>query len=382
MTLTAKSLRIPETGYNPSVGGAVLRRDARAVAPCITFETWNTGRVCIVEPGLGQPRAQIVFTPGLSEHAGRPIPFARELARHGFRTLIVELDGHGAPLSAPRAAQRIYEIYASGADTAETLERVRQETVRSEKVLRHLAEQQYGALKSAEVRRQLRQIASVGESAQRLHPSLPIFFVGHSMGGLLSLEAAWQWSAQGEGDLRGVVLLSPALDPMPPKGNPLETLFLRTAWTLRDVPLSPTRNVLKGLMSLNLPIDTTSGNRWVSDLPGEVALYASDLLVQHRLPTRYLSSVESQMAATRRRGADLPVPGLVIVPARDGITRPDAGVALARAVQRSRGPESMRLVQVAGICAHDLLRSSAAARVTATITNWLDHKLRPSGVAA
>src|SRR4029450_12297013 len=53
----------------------------------------------------------------------------------------------------------------------------------------------------------LQDLRSVHELAAREHPGLPLFLLGHSMGGLVAL----RYAQRGGGGLRGLVLASPLL---------------------------------------------------------------------------------------------------------------------------------------------------------------------------
>jgi len=151
-------------------------------------------------------------------------------------------------------------------------------------------------------------------------------------------------------------------------------LAVTSLWRLRRLPISPTRTAAKALLGLNFPVDTTWGKPWLSDVPAEVELFATDPLVPHRLPTRYASSIESLMAANSRRAAITPYEGLMLLPSRDGITSREAAVAFAARANRAAGATRIASATF-DVVAHDILRSSAHERAFQSVERWMDGRL-------
>jgi len=336
----------------------------------IRFIEANGQRMAVAEPRDRSIVAQALVVHGLTEHCGRPLALVRWLALRGIRALVPELLDHGAPAASAATTAWVYDAYGQHETARGVLEAIgkRGNALHD---LEPVRREQYRKLRRADARLQAEQVATALAVAIDEDPELPTLAIGHSMGGLLTLEAAWRWSEMPRGNLRGIVLLSPALRPTPPSGKLFETVLFESIWRRRN-RMSPARAALKGALGLNLPVDTTSGNRWLSDLPDEIRLYAQDPLIPDRLPSRYVSSIETQMARTDARGPRLPVPTLVIVPEIDGITSADAGVELVRAARRAASPARVDLVQLDGLCAHDVVRSSGRARALDAIAEWID----------
>jgi alpha-beta hydrolase superfamily lysophospholipase len=353
-----------------------------AVPVSISLREQAGERLCLVEPADRRPKAQVVFVHGLSDHLGRQLRFLKWLAGEGYRGVSFELRAHGGQPSPWDDSRWVYDAYAAAERPREILARLAGAAAAERARAPQLATRQLEALQRTQVEDHLAQLSRTLELTRQLDPSLPIALVGHSMGALLGLEAVWRWSRRPELNLRGVALLSPALKPQARPGNPLEDVLVEAVWAQRRAPFGLARALAKAALGLNVGVDTTWGNRWISDLADEVALFDVDPLIPRRLPTRYASSIESLMVTTERRGVRLPLPALVMLPSKDGITSVRAGLDFARSVQLATGRDRVRIVQFAGLCAHDLLRSSARGRALAALGQWLEELLQGSRAGA
>jgi alpha-beta hydrolase superfamily lysophospholipase len=119
------------------------------------------------------------------------------------------------------------------------------------------------------------------------HPDLPLFVLGHSMGGQIALAYALE---HGDG-LRGLVLSAPALasDAVPRPAVPVLRALARLAPTLRPAGIDATR---------------------VSKDPRVVAAYQADPLNHHGNPTLGLSAAlygQFGVLPERARGLRLPL---------------------------------------------------------------------------
>jgi alpha-beta hydrolase superfamily lysophospholipase len=330
-------------------------------------------RISIVEPAGRTPFAQVVCVHGLSDHLGRQLRGSRSLAALGYRSVSFELTGHGGRASEWADSKWVYEAYLASDDPAEIRALLQDGRRRFASSMSAVSRRQYEVLRQSDVTDHLAQIDRIIDFTSRLDPKLPVVMLGHSMGALLCVETAWRLRGR-PGQLRGVILLSPALRPQGRPGNVVEGLLLNAVWGLRRAPFSLTRTAVKTALDLNLPVETSWGNRWISDLREEVALFSTDPLIPARLPTRYASSIEGQMAATERRGFRFPFEGLLLVPDEDGITGVGAGLSFARSVQGEVGSQRFQFDQFPGLCAHDLLRSSARDAAMARIGAWLGER--------
>lgn len=320
--------------------------------------------------------ANLVLIHGLGDHAGRNLRLAARLASAGYRTFLFDLAGHGASPHRWDDVRWVYQTYAtldSGPALVDLFQRCRREDPQA---TRELAAAQYDQLTRTGARDHLAQLLRVVAAVRRRGDRTPLFLLGHSMGALLAAEASWRLHAEGAAP-EGVVFVAPAFRPRGNPDSPAMQLAVDGAWATRDT--SVLRFALKRVLDLNLPVDMTWGGKWLSDVRDQVAVFENDPLVPRQLPTRYASSIESLMVRVDRRRA-FPVPGLVIVPGRDGIVNRDAAVDFARRANAESGAGQFELVEF-GVTAHDVLRSTAGERAMQTILAWLDAKTRGGAVA-
>lgn len=340
------------------------------------FSTLNGERVLTVASRTKPPVANVLLIHGLGDYPARHIQNARRLATLGCRTVMVELAGHGGPADL-RSTRPIYEAYATADQSADVLRWLQSHEAPSAVERREMIAEQYARLEETSVGDHLRQIATVLQHLDHLladSQRLPLFLVGHSMGALLAHETAWRMASYDRAALAGVALIAPALRPQGNPDSPIMQLVVNGIWALRRAPLSPTRTAFKAVLDANFGVDTTWGNKWLSDVPVEVELFATDPLLPHRLPTRYASSIESLMVESAHRSAKVPYDGLVMVPRRDGITSREAAVSFARQANGAGGG-SVSLVHF-DVVAHDILRSSSRDRALATLGAWLEGRLQ------
>lgn len=141
------------------------------------------------------------------------------------------------------------------------------------------------------------------------HPGLPLFLLGHSMGGQVALAYALDHAA----GLRGLVLSAPALasDEVPTALLPVLRVVARLLPRLRPVGIDVTK---------------------ISKDPVVVADYQSDPLVHHGKPTLGLAlRLVDRFAPLLERSARLRLPLLLQHGAEDVLTNPSGTRALAAA---------------------------------------------------
>ncbi|MEQ3554628.1 lysophospholipase [Pseudonocardia nematodicida] len=147
------------------------------------------------------------------------------------------------------------------------------------------------------------------------HPGLPVFLLGHSLGGQIALGYALRHQDR----LSGLVLSAPALasDTVPAPLVPVLSLVARVLPTVRPVG-----------------IDTSL----ISSDPDVVADYRADPLVHHGKPTLALgAAVYAQMDTLPDRAAQLRVPLLIQHGTADRLTDP-AGTRILD--ERSGAPDT------------------------------------------
>lgn len=145
-----------------------------------------------------------------------------------------------------------------------------------------------------------------------LHPGLPVFLLGHSMGGQIALAYALDHQA----DLNGLVLSAPALasNAVPKAAVPVLTLLSKVAPTLRPAGIDGTK---------------------VSKDPAVVAAYQADPLVHQGNPTLGLSArLFAQFAVLPERARGLTLP-LLLQHGTDDVLADPAGTRLLESTSGS-----------------------------------------------
>ncbi|MDY6783659.1 MAG: alpha/beta hydrolase [Cyanobacteriota bacterium] len=132
-------------------------------------------------------------------------------------------------------------------------------------------------------------------------PSVPLFLVGHSLGGLAALD----WSLYGEGETRGLIALSP---------------------TLGKVGVSPLRRAIARLLSRVWPrftLDTGIDRSASSRDPAFIAESQGDPLRHARASARLATEFADALARVKARATDLKVPLLILHGSGDRVALPE-----------------------------------------------------------
>ena len=343
--------------------------------PLPRFTQSGQERVYRFEPAAGERKGEVLLIHGLTDHPGRHFTTARLMANRGFGVTLFELAGHGGRQEPVERSAGVYRSYALS-DEAELISWAIGAPTPSA-----FFPAQYSMLGKIQISHHQDQIdymlsRVVPELAGA--PDTPLFLMGFSMGGLLAADAAIRWSQKPTGigqNLRGAVLLSPALRPQGRPSNRVENLVINAAWSERSYSITPIRFVLKNALRLNLKLDTSWGAVYMSDQPEEVELYRRDPLVPKAIPSTYASSIETLMAAVDQKTSSFPVDSLFLFPGEDGITSLQGGLGFARRVESARGGQSCKIIQYQGIASHDLTRSSIRHQVRQTLLDWLESRI-------
>lgn len=211
----------------------------------------------------GDPTGVLLLAHGLGEHSGRYLTVVDTLVPDGWAVYGVDHRGHGRS-GGPRAHVERYD------DWLEDFDRFRREVVAR-------------------------------------HPGLPVFLLGHSMGGQLALA----YALDHQDDLAGLVLSAPALanTSLP---RPLRRVFLAVA------RLAPT------LRPRVLDLDKISKD------PDVVAAYHADPHVHHGNATLGLArALFLQFAVLPERARELRLPLLLMHGSEDVLTDPAGSRLLA-----------------------------------------------------
>jgi alpha-beta hydrolase superfamily lysophospholipase len=179
--------------------------------------------------------------------------------------------------------------------------------------------------------------------AQR-HDGLPIFLLGHSMGGQIALA----YALRHQEELRGLVLSAPALasDAVPKRAVPVLKGLARIGPTLRPVG-----------------IDTTK----ISKDPEVVAAYQADPLVHHGKPTIGLFAVlVEQFAVLPDEARGLRLPLLVQHGLLDELTDP----AGSRLLEAKSGSQDQTVHWYEGLW-HEIYNEPEREKPLADLRKWL-----------
>jgi acylglycerol lipase len=176
------------------------------------------------------------------------------------------------------------------------------------------------------------------------HPGLPVFLLGHSMGGQIALAYALQ---HGTG-LRGLVLSAPALasNAVPKAAVPVLRLLARVAPTLRPAGIDATK---------------------ISKDPAVVAAYQADPLVHQGNPTLGLSSaLFAQMDVLPERARGLRLPLLLQHGLEDVLTE----VSGSRLLERTSGSPDQTVRYYPGLW-HEIYNEPERDGPLADLRDWL-----------
>lgn len=253
-----------------------------------------------------RPRAALLLSHGLGEHAGRYAPLARDLAPRGIEVHALDHRGHGRSGGA-RAYVRRFSQYV------DDFERFR----------RHAAEQ--------------------------LPARLPVFVLGHSLGGLIALR--WLEAHRGAG-LAGAVLSAPLL------GIAKQAARWKTA-------LSGVLSQLLPWLPINNEIDPSE----LSSDPAYVRSYREDPLVHTRITPRLYTEMVRAMGEAVVEKDRLPRPLLFLVPGADTIVREEDTLRLAESLS---GDVAIR--RYPGF-RHESLNELERARPVGDLIEWLEARI-------
>ena len=248
------------------------------------------------------PRAALLLSHGLGEHAGRYARLAEYLVPHGISVHAIDHRGHGLSGGTQGHAESF----------------------------RHFTD-------DFELFRQ--------EAASRLSPDVPVFLLGHSMGGLVALRYL---QTHPDAPLRGAVISAPLLGVrlVPPRWKTaLAGLLSRLAPRLR----------------LGNEIDPAQ----LSHDEEYVRTYRDDPLVHPWITPRLYVEMLASAAAARDEGAALGLPLLFVIPGADPVLRSDVSELFAR------GLACETTVRVYPELFHEAHNERERERVLGDVAGWI-----------
>ncbi|MBT8047987.1 MAG: alpha/beta hydrolase [Xanthomonadales bacterium] len=259
------------------------------------------------------PRGVIVIVHGLAEHSGRYHETAEYFCANNWSVFACDLRAHGHSPNPPKAGRvhvRRFTDYFMDVD-------------------------------------------AVTEWARNRHPELPLFLLGHSMGGLISISHALE-KPRG---LAGVVISSPALGTHPEFKPPLML------------------KILVGILSRIAPrvlVDSELDTQAISRDPEVVKAYLDDPLVSQKISVRWYSELLKTMKKVNRNAGTLQVPMLLMQSGSDCLVDPEAPGRWARAAPA----EKVELVVWDGLY-HEMFNEPEKDLVRRRVLEWLDKRTAP-----
>ena len=224
----------------------------------LAYRTWEATRA----------RAALVVVHGLGEHAGRYSEFATRMAEYGISTFAMDLRGHGLS-EGRRGHAPSFDVYL------QELDRFRRE-------VEGLADYR-----------------------------LPLFLLGHSMGGLIALRYQEEYNTR----FQAAIICSP--------------------WLATGMPVPRWKATLANMLARALPtmpmhtrLDTTLLTR-DTDI---VEQYRDDPLVHDYITPRLFTEISTAMGLALQRSDRLQEPLLILVPTGDRLVVADRTLNFARSI--------------------------------------------------
>jgi len=251
------------------------------------------------------PRARVVIVHGYGEHGGRYERLAVALANHRYAVIAPDHRGHGRSEGRPISV-------ASFDDYVDDLHRL---------------------------------LERGGAGAGGGRDALPLFMLGHSMGGLIALAFALRH----ERELAGLILSAPAV--------------------IRPADVSPSTiragrilaRIAPEMGTVRLPVHLISRD------PAVVSAYNQDPLVhRRRLRARLGAEMLRVIELVGARLSDLHLPALMVQGTEDGVVDP----AAARFVYDRLGSSDRTLHEYLGLY-HEVFNEPEHERVTGDVLTWL-----------
>jgi acylglycerol lipase len=251
-------------------------------------------------PDGGPARAMIVLVHGLGEHSGRYDHVVARLVDAGYAVHAVDHRGHGRS-DGPRA-------FIEDMDNA------------------------------------VADIDTLIDRAVAAQPGVPVFMLGHSMGGLIAL----RYALAHQDRLAGLVL-SAALAQLDAVPKPLELVGRALSVIAPRAPL--------------IAIDP----ELVSRDPAVVAAYRSDPLVHHgKIPARTAAQLADAVARFPSTVGAITVPTLILYGTADGLAPPAGSVMLGERI----GAQDKTITAYDGLF-HEILNEPEREAVLEDIVGWL-----------
>ena len=246
-------------------------------------------------------RAGVVVVHGLADHSGRYAVLGRALGEHGIVVLAMDLRGHGRS-GGPRG-------HAASFD------------------------------------RLLGDVIDGAEALRARTGTLPVFVLGHSMGGLITIRCIQEFPDA----FHGAILIAPWLG----------TSMRVPRWKLALA------GVLSRLLPA-LPIPAGIDADALSHDPEVVHAYRADPLVHDRITPRLFTEAQAAMPLCWRRAARIQQAALFLIAGDDRIVDADQARRFAESL-----PADRTTVRIYDGHFHELLNEPDAERIRSDVREWL-----------
>ena len=256
------------------------------------------------------PKGIVVIIHGLAEHSGRYQATAELLSNNGWAVYACDLRAHGLSPDLPKAGRVHVNQFAD----------------------------------------YFMDVDAITGLARKQHPGLPLFVLGHSMGGLITISYALE---RPEG-LAGVIISSPALATHPEFKPPA---LLK---------------ILVSILSVVAPrvlVDSELDTQAISRDPEVVKAYLDDPLISQKISARWYSQLLKTMKKVNRNAGSLRVPMLLMQSGSDRLVDPAAPGHFASAAPAGL----VDLVVWEGLY-HEMFNEPEKDRVCARLLDWLGNQ--------
>jgi lysophospholipase len=282
---------------------------------CTTADGIDLHWQCWTPP---EPVGVIVIIHGLAEHGGRYRETAEALVANGWAVFAGDLRGHGRSADVPGAGRVHVNRFTD----------------------------------------YFQDVQSFIELAGETYAGLPLFLLGHSMGGLITISYALQNPA----GLAGAIISSPALGTHPDFKPPA---LLRLLVSVLD-RLAP---------RLRFPSDLDTSA--ISRDPAIVRAYIDDPLVSEKVSARWYAEILRAMGRAHADAHALQIPVLLMQSGADRLVDPAAPARWAQAAAAGR----VELVNWEGLY-HEMFNEPEKRQVRRRALDWLQQRLAQQAASA
>jgi lysophospholipase len=252
------------------------------------------------------PHAGILVVHGLAEHGGRYAEFGRRMAASGLSTYALDLRGHGLSDGRRGHADR-FELLLQDVD------------------------------------RFRREISGITDG------ELPLFLLGHSMGGLIAARYIEEYDCR----FTGAIIISP--------------------WLATAMPIPRWKVVAASMLNKllpALPIDAGIDERFLSHDQGVIARYRDDPLVHGRITPRLFAEAGMAMGLVMQRSERIRTPLLLVLAGDDRLVDTRKSEAFARSLQTADVT-----IRILDDYYHEVLNDHDRAIATNQIRDWIFARL-------